>query len=186
MVGRSVVFVISTVLVTACIAAPTSEAPVPEAPSAFKVSADSMTRLVSGAAAASDAAAAQAQVALAERTPDRVALAAKAARYAVATANLRVLQAMYQGDRLRDELKPQGASTRAINYMHYWVMSRAKLDVAKTSSTQALAAADSAVVCTAPACSTLRAEQIRSQMQLAAGAAREAESLVRVAMYYLQ
>ncbi|GAC1514391.1 MAG: hypothetical protein NVS1B4_01910 [Gemmatimonadaceae bacterium] len=141
---------------------------------------------MSSAAAASDAASAQAQVALAERTPERVALAAKAARYAVATANLRVLQAMYQGDRLREDLKPQGASTSATNYMHYWTMSRAKLDVAKASSTQALAAADSAVVCTVPACAALRAREIRSQMQLAAGAAREAESLARVAMFYIQ
>jgi hypothetical protein len=73
---------------------------------------------------------------------------------------------------------------RLAYFDRYWGMGRAKLDTARVRSLRAVQAADSALACTADNCAATLARVVYQHMNAASGAAREAESLVRIAMYY--
>lgn len=153
------------------------------APSTLQVVADSTTRLVSFAAIATDTAMVKIRVATTVHSlPDARALVLNARR-ATATASAHASAAIRQGDWLRNILV-EDRDERGAEYDRYWKLGRAKLEAASSLSGQALAVADSALSCTDQSCATQRARQMQSHVEAAAGATREAESVVRVAMVH--
>ena len=155
------------------------------APSALQVVADSTTHLVSVAALATDTAMVRIRVATTSRTlPDARALVLNARR-ATATAGAHAAAAIRQGDWIRNILV-EDPNARGAEYARYWQVGREKLETATELSGQAMAVADSALSCTEQECATSRARQMQSQLEAAAGAAREAESVVRVAMVHVR
>lgn len=148
--------------------------------------ADSTEHLVSYATLASDSAAVVAALvdtdtALADMR-DRV----RSARAGAESAANRVSLALRQGDRLRrDVVARTRASRQADEYEHFWQLGRDRLVLARAFSHDAVAGADSALSCVDTGCTRSRTRFVHTQLTSASGAAREAESLVRVAMRYV-
>jgi hypothetical protein len=149
--------------------------------------ADSTSSLVNRAAITSDSANARARVALVETAPDRARQGVQGARAAAQNANGFMTVAIAQGDFL-DQTLPDasvGAAGSSVSYSRYWKIGREKLDIALSRTTSALQAADLALACVDPECTKVRTGELRDYIEQAAGAAREAESLVRIAMVYV-
>jgi hypothetical protein len=152
------------------------------------VVADSTTWLVFYAIQASDTAMLRSQYALTEKSLEKARALVNDARISAEHAEQRVRGAIATGDRIRASVTPQPGQppSRKSNYNHYWELSRAKLDTARLKSLAAQAIADSALVCTATSCTAVKARDLRSLLMAASGAAREAESLIRIAVVYLK
>jgi hypothetical protein len=78
-----------------------------------------------------------------------------------------------------------GAKAESASYTRYWKIGREKLDLARTKATSAVGAADLALACTATTCASARTQEMQTHIEQAAGASREAESLVRIALIYV-
>jgi hypothetical protein len=155
---------------------------VPE-PSALRVVADSTVRLVSIAATETDSAMVKTRVASISRTLGDARSLVMGARSAVATAGSHVVTAMRQGDWLRGVVADE---ERGQEYAKYWSIGRVKLDEARARSQLAVAVADSVLACTEARCATEGVRRMQEQVEAAAGAAREAESVVRVALVHVK
>jgi hypothetical protein len=176
-------------LLTACVTAPPEPRyhyidPRPP----IQVVADSTTWLVFYAIQASDTAMLRSQYALTEKSLQKARALVNDARISAETAEQNVRGAIEKGDRIKAAVTPQPGEpvTRKANYNHYWELSRAKLDTAWVKTRAAQAIADSALVCTATSCTAVRARDLRSLLMAASGAAREAQSLIRIAVIYLK
>lgn len=156
--------------------------------SPLQVVADSTTWLVFYAIQASDTAMLRSQYALTEKSLEKARALVNDARISAENAEQSVRGAIATGDRIRASVTPQPGQppSRKSNYNHYWALSRAKLDTARLKSLAAQAIADSALVCTATSCTAVKARDLRSLLMAASGAAREAESLIRIAVVYLK
>lgn len=164
---------------------PAPPAPVDPRPFLVRV-ADSTITLVAFAAVQSDTANVQARVALREPSPERVRYRVENARIAAATATRYVEAAIAQGDYIREVLpNAPGALDESASYTKYWDLGRAKLDLARSKTVSAMSAADTALTCSASGCAATSADHMQNYIEEAAGAAREAESLVRIANIYV-
>ena len=178
-------------IVAACAGRKPAPEPAPATATAprrpLQVLADSTAQLVTYAAGASDTAGVNAQFALADSLLDRVRSLVVTARVSARSAREHAAAAMAQGDRIHTFVTSGlFEEERARSYDRYWKLGRAKLDTARTRSQAAVQAADSALLCDAGVCVTTQALQIRTHMVAASGAAREAESLVRIALRFVR
>jgi hypothetical protein len=126
-------------------------------------------------------------VALVETAPERARQGVQGARAAAQTASGFMTVAIAQGDYIDQTLPGAsvGATASNLSYSRYWRIGREKLDLARSRTTSALQAADLALACPDPDCTKARTGELQDYIQQAAGAAREAESLVRIAMVYV-
>lgn len=173
----------------ACVSRPPEPEPAVavKPPTRLQLLADTTAHLVTYAAEASDTASVTAQFALADSLLDRVLSLVVTARVSARSAREHAASAIAHGDRIHDFLSSGLLEEeRARSYGRYWKLGRAKLDTARIRSQAAVQAADSALGCGAGVCVTDQAQQIRSHMRSASGAAREAESLVRIALRYVR
>ena len=147
---------------------------------------DSTSLLIASAARVSDSANVHARVALGESSPERIRFRVESARDAAKTASRLVDAAIAQGDYIKEAL-PGASSAKAesVSYAKYWTMGREKLELARTKVSSAADAADRALACSAAACTASTTQELQSYVEQAAGASREAESLVRIAMVYV-
>ena len=177
-----------TVTLMACASGPpkpVAVAPVDNRPSLVRL-ADSTSLLIASAARVSDSANVHARVALGESAPDRIRLRVENARVSAQTASRLVEAAIAQGDYINETLPgTSGAKGESASFTKYWRMGREKLELARTKATSAADAADRALVCSAPACTASTTQELQGYVEQAAGASREAESLVRIAMVYV-
>jgi hypothetical protein len=178
-----------TVIVAACASPkppqPVALAPVDPRPPLVRLG-DSTSTLIATAARVSDSANVHARVALGESAPDRVRFRVENARSAARVASQLVEAAIAQGDYIGDALpRASTAKAESTSYAKYWTMGREKLELARTKASSAADAADRALACTAPACTASTTQELQSYVEQAAGASREAESLVRIAMVYV-
>jgi hypothetical protein len=178
-----------TAIAAALVAATTAcgsgirEVQVEPAPSALRVVADSTVRLVSIAATETDSAMVRTRVASIARSLVDTRALVLGARSAVATAGTHVVSAMRQGDWLRNVVADED---RGQEYAKYWSIGRVKLDEARARSALAVGIADSVLACTQAQCAADGARRMQEQVEAAAGAAREAESVVRVALVHVK
>lgn len=156
--------------------------------SPLQVVADSTTWLVFYAIQASDTAMLRSQYALTEKSLAKARALVNDARVSAESAEVNMRGAIERGERIRAAVTPQPGqpASRKTNYNHYWELSRAKLDTARLKSLAAQRIADSALVCTATSCTAVRARDLRTLLMAASGAAREAQSLIRIAVIYLK
>ena len=148
--------------------------------------ADSTRILISTAAYVSDTANVHAHVALAESQAERARSRVRDARTAADNAIRLVDAAILQGDYISEALPDaSGARAQSANFTRYWLMGREKLTLARARSTSAAEAAGRILECTAPDCATTRTRELQGYAEQAAGASREAEVLVRIAMVYV-
>ena len=153
------------------------------APSALRVVADSTVRLVSIAATETDSAMRRTRVASIAHSLGDARSLVLGARSAVATAGSNVVMAMRQGDWLRNVVANED---KGDEYAKYWSIGRVKLDEARARSEIAVAVADSVLACTQAECAAETARRMQEHVEAAAGAAREAESVVRVALVHVR
>ena len=176
------------VLLAACASPPPKPvvlAPVDARPPLVRLG-DSTSILIASAARVSDSANVHARVALGESSPERIRFRVENARTAANSASDLVAAAIAQGDYIRESLPAtSGAKTESASYARYWTMGREKLELARTKAVSAADAADRALACTAPACTASTTQELQGYVEQAAGASREAESLVRIAMVYV-
>ncbi len=178
-----------TVLLTACASAPepppAAVAPVDPRPPLVRLG-DSTSILIASAARVSDSANVHARVALGEPTPERIRYRVENARAAASEASRLVAAAIAQGDYINESLpRTSGARSESASFTKYWTMGREKLELARSKATSAADAADRAIACTAAACTASTTQEMQGYIEQAAGASREAESLVRIAMVYV-
>jgi len=148
--------------------------------------ADSTERLVGSAAQMSDSAVVWVGLAATDTVLATLRARLLTTREAVDRATSRLAEAAQQGEKVRLAIIEQTRGSRqADDYEHYWLLGREKLVLARAYSAEAVASADSALVCPQAACATSRARLLHTQVNSASGAAREAESLVRVAMRFV-
>ncbi|HLB09591.1 MAG TPA: hypothetical protein VK617_08650 [Gemmatimonadaceae bacterium] len=148
--------------------------------------ADSTERLVGAAAQMSDSAVVWVGLAATDTVLSTLRARLLTTREAVDRATTRLTEAAQQGEKVRLAIIEQTRGSRqADDYEHYWLLGREKLILARAYSAEAVASADSALVCPQAACVTSRARLLHTQVNSASGAAREAESLVRVAMRFV-
>jgi hypothetical protein len=147
---------------------------------------DSTSILIAAAARVSDSANVHARIALGEAAPDRVRLRVQNARESASSASRLVEAAIAQGDYIKEALPGMsGAKGESASYARYWAIGREKLELARTKASSAADAADRALACTAAACTASTTQELQGYVEQAAGASREAESLVRIAMVYV-
>ena len=164
---------------------PVAVAPADSRPALVRLG-DSTSLLIASAARISDSANVQARVALGESSPTLVRYRVEAARDAARSAGAMVEAAMAQGDYINESLpRTSGAKTESASYTKYWAMGREKLQLARTKASSAAEAADRALACTAPTCTASTTQEMQGYVEQTAGASREAESLVRIAMVYV-
>jgi hypothetical protein len=159
------------------------EVQIQPAPSPLKIVADSTATLVSIAAHESDTAMVRTRVATIARSLDDAQKLVQGARSAVVTAGSSAAVAIRQGDWLRNVV---AGEQRGEEFAKYWSIGRVKLDEARAISEIAVAVADSALACTQAECAAQHARQMQQHVVAAAGAAREAESMVRVALVHVR
>ena len=148
--------------------------------------ADSTRVLVHIGVDQTDSASVRAQLAATERSSDRARGFVTDARRSAATATESFRQAMEKGDRLNHLVASVGSGDdRPSRFARYWTSGRTMLESARSRSDLAKQAADSALGCAAVPCSAAMANVLRNHMLAAAGAAHEAQSLVRIAMTYV-
>lgn len=149
--------------------------------------ADSTEHLVTFAVGATDSAALAARLATSDTALEGIRSHVLSARASVERASLRLTEAVEQGERLRLGVIAQTrGSRRADDFERYWLRGREKLVLARAYSSDAVATADSALGCPHTACTISRTRLFNTQVGAASGATREAESLVRVAMRYVE
>lgn len=182
MFRRPFVAVAIAAAVTAC-GSRIQEVEIQPAPSPLKAVADSTATLVSIAAHETDTAMVRARVATIARSLGDAHKLVQGARSAVATAGSHVAVAIRQGDWLRNVV---AGEQRGEDFAKYWSIGRVKLDEARAISAIAVAVADSALACTETECAAERARRMQQHVEAAAGAAREAESVVRVALVHVR
>ena len=90
------------------------------------------------------------------------------------------------GERLLTVLGDPAEERDAREFGRYWAVGRTRLDVARASAVAAIAAADSALACSAAGCGAVMTRQVGSHAGAAAAAAREAESVLRIAIGFVQ
>ncbi len=180
--------VILGVVVAACASPPPTPvtlAPVDTRPALVRLG-DSTNILIAHAARVSDSANIHARVALGESSPTLVRYRVENARSASATASMLVDAAIAQGDYINEVLPgTSGAKGESASFAKYWTMGREKLQLARTKASSAAEAADRMLACTAAACTASTTQEMQGYVEQAAGASREAESLVRIAMVYV-
>ena len=159
------------------------EVEIEPAPSPLKLVADSTATLVSIAAHETDTAMVRARVATIARSLVDARKLVQGARSAVATAGSHVSSAIRQGDWLRNVV---AGEERGEDFAKYWSIGRVKLDEARALSEIAVVVADSALACTEQECAAATAKRMQQHVEAAAGAAREAESVVRVALVHVR
>lgn len=159
------------------------EVDVVPAPTPIRAVADSAAQLVSIAAHESDSATVRARVATIARTLVDARSLVQGARNAAVTAHSHVAIALRQGDWLRTAVAEEELGQ---DYARYWSIGRLKLDEARSLTQSAVAVADSALACAEAECAAERARRLHERVEAAAGAAREAESAVRVAMVHVR
>jgi hypothetical protein len=170
----------------ACTASAPQPAMLRDARTPLQRMADSTERLVGSAAQMSDSAVVWVGLATTDTVLADLRARLLTTREAVDRASSRLAEAARQGDRVRLAIIEQTRGSRqADDYEHYWLLGREKLILARAYSTEAVASADSALVCARAACAASRARLLHTQVNSASGAAREAESLVRVAMRFV-
>lgn len=167
----------------------------PEARFPILVLADSATRILAFTSSASDSARVQARVAALtsnslDVTRDYVTRARTSALRAgngaervITTGDILGVRFAYAKTALHGDKQ---FDVRGPGYDHYWQLGRAKLELARTQTSQAVVVADSALACSAATCASSRAKQMATYIDAAAGATREAEGLVRIALLRLQ
>ena len=190
-------------LATACASSPSPGAVAssaralesPEARFPLLVLAESTTQLVALTASASDSARVQVRVAsITSNSLDLTRDYVGRARASVLRAGSGAEQAITQGDLIgiryayaKSTLHGErDLEIRGPGYDHYWQLGRAKLELARTQTGQAVVVADSALACRAATCASSRAKEMATYIDAAAGATREAEGLVRIALLRLQ
>ena len=176
-------------ILMACVSTPTvapaSLAPVDPRPPLIRM-ADSTSLLVTRAALVNDTANVHARVALTESTPERTRTRVENARTAAANATRLVDAAIVQGDYISETLpRTSGSPAQSANFARYWRMGREKLALARARSASAATAAQQALDCTATDCARSRTRELQGYVEQAAGASREAESLIRIAMVHV-
>ena len=181
--------VVLSVMLAACASSPPPPppalAPVDPRPPLVRMG-DSTSILIASAARVSDSANVHARIALGEPTPERIRYRVENARAAASTASRLVEAAIAQGDFINESLpRTSGAKSESASYTKYWTMGREKLELARTKAASAADAADRAIACTAAACTASTTQELQGYVEQAAGASREAESLVRIAMVYV-
>jgi hypothetical protein len=179
--------ILAVTLATACAPAKQKSLAAAEPASTEKRLAMATSYLVNLAVVGSDTASVQAGYATLDAPIDRLHQYVTSARAAVQRVNQSIDDAITTGERLRSYVEPKAMSAgQTRRYSHYWYLGRAKLDVAKIEAERAVSAADSVLACAAPSCVTAPARSLQTHSLAAAGAAREAESLVRIAMIYVK
>lgn len=177
------------VMLAACASTPkmpaAALAPIDTRPTLVRLG-DSTNLLIANAAQVSDSANIHARIALGESSSERIRTRVESARTASATASRLVEAAIAQGDYIRETLPgASGGKGESASYAKYWVMGREKLELARTKASSAADAADRMLACTAAACTASTTQEMQGFIEQAAGASREAESLVRIAMVYV-
>ena len=184
-IPRALVPVLIVLAAAACGGTPAPQSFAPrESRTPFRVMADSTLTLAARAVHAADTATTQVRLVLADTAGSRLAPTLVLVRAATVSATTNANGAIMQGDRLREVLgAPE--DRMAEGYQRYWDTGRRHLDVARTRASQATAATDSAIACGAAACARLMAREAKIHADAAAGAAHEAESVVRIAASYV-
>ena len=181
-VGVATIFVAAW----ACTASVPHPAMLGDARTPLQRMADSTERLVGSAAQMSDSAVVWVGLAATDTVLSTLRARLLTTREAVDRVSSRLAAAAQQGDKVRLAIIEQTRGSRqADDYEHYWLLGREKLILARAYSAEAVASADSALGCPQAACATSRARLLHTQVNSASGAAREAESLVRVAMRFV-
>jgi hypothetical protein len=181
--GAVVMIVVATL---ACTASTPQPAMLRDVRTPLQRMADSTERLVGSAAQMSDSAVVWVGLATTDTVLTKLRARLLTTREAVDRASTRLAEAAQQGDKVRLAIIEETRGSRqADDYEHYWLLGREKLILARAYSTEAVASADSALGCPHAACATSRARLLHTQVNSASGAAREAESLVRVAMRFV-
>lgn len=179
--------VVLAIAVAACTPPATKVAQLRDSRTALRRLADSTERLVTGAVEASDSAVLVATLAAGDTVLEGIRSNVVAARSSIERALLRLDQAVEHGERLRlGVIAHTRGSRQADDFERYWLRGREKLSLARAYSNDALAAADSVLGCPQSACTISRTRLFNTQVSSASGATREAESLVRVAMRYVE
>lgn len=185
--SRLAYFVLAITML-ACVSpppSPSASAPPDSRPPLIRL-ADSTSTLVARAASVSDSANMHAKVALATTSADRARAGLESARNAARAASLLVESAIAQGEYISNALPAaSGAAGESAGYTRYWKMGREKLDLAYDRATSAAERADLALACASADCMTTITQELQSSLEQVAGASREAESLVRIAMVYV-
>lgn len=182
MIRRTLVTAMLAAAVTGC-GSGIQEVEIQPAPSPLKLVADSTATLVSVAAHVSDTAMVRARVASVARTLGDAQKLVQGARSAVVTAGSHVAVAIKQGDWLRNVV---AGEQRGEDFAKYWSIGRVKLDEARATSAIAVAVADSVLACTQAECAAEHTRRMQQLVEATAGAAREAESVVRVALVHVR
>jgi hypothetical protein len=134
----------------------------------------------------SDSANLHAKVVLATSSADGVRAGLESAQSAALTASRLVESAIAQGDYISGALPGvSGAPGESASYTRYWKMGREKLDLAHDRAVIAAERAGLALACTSADCISTITQEVQSSLEQVAGASREAESLVRIAMVYV-
>lgn len=174
------------VAASACTASVPQPAMLRDARTPLQRMADSTEHLVGSAAQMSDSAVIWVGLATTDTVLANLRARLLTTREAVDRASTRLADAARQGDKVRLAIIEQTRGSRqADDYEHYWLLGREKLILARAYSTEAVASADSALGCPQASCLTSRARLLHTQVSSASGAAREAESLVRIAMRFV-
>jgi hypothetical protein len=180
---------LASVAVGALLSCAPTPSPMPaslvETRSPLQLAADTTRVLATEAAESSDTADAQARIAATARSLDDALRYMTSARLSAQNANRQASSALVKGDWVQHMLAGAGEDAEQPQYDHYWQMGRAKLDVVRLRSGNAVTAADSALACTVTTCTATRALRMQTEIEAAAGAAREAESLIRIALVHV-
>lgn len=180
---RRTLFAATLVAATTACGSGIREIEVAPMPSALRAVADSTATLVSVAAYQSDTAMVKARVATIARSLGDARSLVLGARSSIVKAGGHVASAMRQGDWLGNVVATE---EKGDEYARYWSISRVKLDEARARSAIAVAVADSTLSCTETECAAEGARRMQAHVEAAAGAAREAESMVRVALVHVR
>lgn len=162
---------------------PPAAAPVDDGRTPLQRLADSTSRNVALSAEAADTAAIQSQYAVSDSLLGRARSVIATARLAARNARDQAQMAIVQGDRVGTTIESGlFEPAQAQQFAQYWKLGRAKLDSARLRSATAAQLADSALGCPTTRCATQVAKRMYDLLRAAAGASREAESYVRVAL----
>ena len=189
--------------VSGCVAVATPAAAAPTAPSQLAVqempvqifakvsaSADSAQAFVAEVAQNADAAAMQAMFALQpsislNEAKPMIRTARTSAQVAGASADATIKQ----GDRLGESVSalPTAANrpwNQSAQYTHYWNLARHELVLARNEAGKAVDAADVALDCSTLACAKQNIAALKTNSVNSAGATRQAEPLLRIALVF--
>ena len=189
--------------VSGCVAVATPAAAAPSAPSALAVqempvqifarvsaSADSAQAFVAEVAQNADAAAMNAMFALQPNLSLKEAKPLiRTARSSAQVAGQNADATIKQGDKLGESVStlPTAANrpwNQSAQYKHYWNLARHELVLARNEAGKAVDAADVALDCSTSACARKNIAAIKTNSVSSAGATRQAEPLLRIALVF--